>query len=166
MGLFANNHDNERFLHVNYNIPRFKGALTFTLLFRGIPIIYYGDEQGFKGANDPWCREALWPHMNTNSELYLYLKKIITFRRIHAIWKQPFIFIYQDDHLYVFARGDVLCIFSNSDNTSQTKTFEKIPYPEGTKLCNILKDECVTVSQNRITVFVDISETKLFERRS
>ncbi len=32
MGLFANNHDNERFLHVNYNIPRFKGALTFTLL--------------------------------------------------------------------------------------------------------------------------------------
>lgn len=72
MGLFISNHDNERFLHTNYNIDRFKGAIAFTMMFRGIPIFYYGDEQGFKGANDPGCREALWPHMDTNSDLYKF----------------------------------------------------------------------------------------------
>lgn len=167
IGQFVNNHDNERFLHTNYNIPRFKGALTFTLLFRGIPIVYYGDEQGFTGANDPYCREALWPHMDPSSELYLYLKRIILFRKTHTIWKKGFKFIYQDDHLYVFLRGDVVCAFSNADNYEQDKTLENIPYPDGTRMCNYLKSgECVTVSRGKMTIHVGISETKLFERRS
>jgi len=165
IGQFVNNHDNERFLHVNYNLDRFKGALTFSLMFRGIPIVYYGDEQGFKGANDPYCREALWPHMDTKHELYLYLKKIIEFRKRHTIWNNPYKVLYQDDHLYVFVRGDVLCVFSNSDNFEQTKTIERVPYPDGTKLCNYLKDECVIVNKNTFTINVGISETKLYERR-
>jgi len=27
--------------------------MTFTLFFTGIPIVYYGDEQGFNGGGDP-----------------------------------------------------------------------------------------------------------------
>jgi len=42
MGLFVDNHDNPRFLNVNYNIPRFQGALSFTILYKGISIVYYG----------------------------------------------------------------------------------------------------------------------------
>eukprot|EP00831_Metopus_contortus_P056117 TRINITY_DN4775_c0_g1_i3.p1 TRINITY_DN4775_c0_g1~~TRINITY_DN4775_c0_g1_i3.p1 ORF type:complete len:334 (-),score=63.73 TRINITY_DN4775_c0_g1_i3:94-1095(-) len=144
LGLFVNNHDNERFLHINYNIARFKGAIAFTMLYRGIPIFYYGDEQGFKGANDPYCREALWPHMDTNSELYQYVKKLIAFRKKHEVWKQPYIFLYREDHVYAFSRGDIIVILSNADNYTMDKEI-KAPYPDGTRMCNALKnDECYT----------------------
>jgi len=163
---FINNHDNERFLHVNFNLDRFKGAIAFTMLFRGIPIFYYGDEQAFKGANDPWCREALWPHMDTNHEVYQFVKKVITFRKMHTIWNNPFKMLAYDDHFYAFARGEVMAVFSNADNYEQDKTIN-VPYPDGTRLCNYLKEnECVTVSRNSVTVHVGISETKLFERRA
>jgi len=33
--------------------PLFKAAMTFALFAQGIPIIYYGSEQGFNGGNDP-----------------------------------------------------------------------------------------------------------------
>jgi alpha-amylase len=38
----------------------------------GIPIIYYGSEQGFNGGNDPDNREPLWTsNFNNETELYL-----------------------------------------------------------------------------------------------
>jgi len=81
MGNFLDNHDNPRFLYQFPNIAMFHSGLAFTLGMVGIPIIYYGDEQNFNGGPDPKCREALWPHYNTESETYQYLKKIITFRK-------------------------------------------------------------------------------------
>ena len=36
-----------------------QNALTFTLTFRGIPIIHYGTEQEFDGCSDPDNREVL-----------------------------------------------------------------------------------------------------------
>ena len=63
-GTFVDNHDNARFLN-NYNYPNnLKGAIAFIMFFRGIPIVYYGDEQGFSGGSDPGCREVLWTSMN------------------------------------------------------------------------------------------------------
>lgn len=39
LGVFVNNHDNSRFLHNNYNIPKFKNALAFSLM-TGISIVF------------------------------------------------------------------------------------------------------------------------------
>lgn len=33
---------------------------------QGIPIVYYGTEQGYSGGNDPANRESLWPNYNVN----------------------------------------------------------------------------------------------------
>lgn len=52
-GVFVDNHDNARFLHNYGNKNNLKSALCFSLFFRGIPIVYYGDEQGYGGGNDP-----------------------------------------------------------------------------------------------------------------
>ena len=40
---------------------KLNNALVFLLTEEGIPCIYYGDEQGFEGGNDPANREDLWP---------------------------------------------------------------------------------------------------------
>lgn len=51
-------------------LTKYKNFLTLTLTSTGIPIIYYGTEQGFSGNTDPYDREPLWNSMNTQSELY------------------------------------------------------------------------------------------------
>jgi len=73
LGMFIDNHDNARFLSMTPSIPMFKAALTFALFAQGIPIVYYGSEQGFNGGNDPFNREALWPSMNPNNPLYIFI---------------------------------------------------------------------------------------------
>lgn len=46
LGLFLDNHDNDRFLaDYPYNNVGFKNGLVFCLTARGIPFFYYGDEQ-------------------------------------------------------------------------------------------------------------------------
>lgn len=60
LGLFVDNHDNERFLHSHSDQTMFKGALTFALTGKGIPFYYYGSEQAYAGGNDPNNRESLW----------------------------------------------------------------------------------------------------------
>lgn len=71
LGTFIDNHDQVRFLHEQPDYKLYQNAITYVLLSEGIPIIYYGTEQGFNGGNDPYNREPLWPsNFNTNSELY------------------------------------------------------------------------------------------------
>lgn len=62
---------------------RFKNALTFSVTSRGIPFVYYGGEQAFNGGNDPWCREALWGHMDTKSDGYNYVRALVNARKTH-----------------------------------------------------------------------------------
>lgn len=43
----------------------------FQILYLGSPMIYYGDEAGMWGSNDPDCRKPmLWPEMNYEAETY------------------------------------------------------------------------------------------------
>jgi alpha-amylase len=53
LGVFVDNHDNARFLNFQKNIHRFKNALAFSIYSIGIPFVYYGNEQGYAGGNDP-----------------------------------------------------------------------------------------------------------------
>jgi alpha-amylase len=53
--------DNPRFLNVRPDTTAYMNHLLFVYMSIGIPIGYYGSEQGFSGGNDPACREILWP---------------------------------------------------------------------------------------------------------
>ncbi len=56
----------------------------------GVPIVYYGSEQGFSGGNDPNNREPLWPtNFAQSGDLYSFLQTVIGFRKQNAIWEQP-----------------------------------------------------------------------------
>lgn len=53
-----------------------KNAATFTIMADGIPIIYAGQEQHYKGGSDPNNREATWlSGYNTDSPLYKLIGK-------------------------------------------------------------------------------------------
>lgn len=69
LGSFTDNHDNQRFLSYcgkgqTQCLSLYKSWTAFTLTSSGIPIIYYGTEQLFKGGNDPFNREIIWNNLN------------------------------------------------------------------------------------------------------
>lgn len=70
---FLDNHDVARFLS-DGTVDQLKLALSFLLTAEGLPVLYYGTEQGFTGANDPANREPLWPtSYATDGELFQWI---------------------------------------------------------------------------------------------
>ncbi|KAH9837566.1 glycoside hydrolase superfamily [Rhodofomes roseus] len=60
VGTFLENQDNPRFQSITTDQGLVKNAMAWPFIADGIPILYYGQEQGYTGANDPYNREALW----------------------------------------------------------------------------------------------------------
>jgi len=167
LGTFIDNHDQARFLSVQPDAWKYRNALVFTLFSTGIPIIYYGTEQGYKGGNDPQNREPLWTsNYDTNSELYTFLKTSISARKEHAVWNYPLVERWQDDDFYAFTRGHVLVITTNRGYNAgdMTRTINYHPFTVGTKLCNIYwpDDDCVNVTSDGITVTLHHGEPKVY----
>lgn len=73
-------HDTARFLtHCGGEKWRLKLAMAFQMLFEGSPALYYGDEIGMMGQNDPFCRAGMaWDHMD--EELLTAQKQLIGLR--------------------------------------------------------------------------------------
>ncbi|EIN03580.1 alpha-amylase [Punctularia strigosozonata HHB-11173 SS5] len=59
-GAFLDNHDQPRFASTTSDQSLVRNAMVLPYIHDGIPIVYYGQEQGFQGASDPDNREALW----------------------------------------------------------------------------------------------------------
>lgn len=80
-------HDTERFLSVcRGDIRKMKAAVAFQFCFMGMPSIYYGDEIGMTGDNDPGCRKCMeWDEKKQNLELYSFYKKLIDIRKTEKV---------------------------------------------------------------------------------
>lgn len=57
-GSFLENHDNARFQSHTTDSGLVANAVAWPFVNDGIPILYYGQEQGYQGAEDPYNREA------------------------------------------------------------------------------------------------------------
>jgi len=76
-------HDTARFLtECGSDKKKFKLAAAFQMLFCGCPAIYYGDEVGMSGENDPGCRGGMvWEDDKQDKDLLEWYKKIIALRK-------------------------------------------------------------------------------------
>lgn len=117
-------HDTDRFLTLcGENINKFKLAVAFQFFMLGSPAIYYGDEIGMTGGNDPDCRKAMiWDTEKQNKELLSWYKWLIRVRKEHNCIKLGdyrtvlcdeeknlfgFVRIYEGEEIYlVLHRGD------------------------------------------------------------
>ncbi|KAK1760241.1 glycoside hydrolase [Echria macrotheca] len=71
LGSFIENHDMPRFASKNDDLALAKNAMTYVLLNDGIPTVYQGQEQHFKGNGTPFNREPLWQSgYNRSAPLY------------------------------------------------------------------------------------------------
>ncbi|WP_408010652.1 glycoside hydrolase family 13 protein [Pseudalkalibacillus sp. A8] len=79
-------HDTPRILTICENdIRRVKLLFLFQLTFTGSPCIYYGDEIGLTGAQDPGCRKCMeWNDKEQDIALRSFVSCLIELRRTHA----------------------------------------------------------------------------------
>ncbi|MCF6094269.1 glycoside hydrolase family 13 protein [Microaerobacter geothermalis] len=84
-GMFnlIDSHDTERFLTTcDEKEERMRLAVLFQMAYPGMPMIYYGDEIGMKGKNDPDCRRTfIWKEEEQNQEMLNWYKKCIQIRK-------------------------------------------------------------------------------------
>lgn len=81
-------HDTSRFLHdCDGNVERLKLAVGFQMTFVGCPAIFYGDEIGLTGANDPDCRQAMaWDVRKQDADLMAWYRRMISIRKSSPVF--------------------------------------------------------------------------------
>ena len=78
-------HDTPRILtRLGGDAARLRIGLTFLMTIPGAPLVYYGDEVGMLGDNDPDCRRPmLWSPDDWHSQVLDSHRRLITLRREH-----------------------------------------------------------------------------------
>ncbi|KAK2060689.1 alpha amylase [Colletotrichum caudatum] len=81
MGSFVENHDMPRFAVRDDDIALAKNAMAYILLTDGIPTVYQGQEQHFKGNSTPFNREPLWQSKyDTEAPIYTLTSTLLKTR--------------------------------------------------------------------------------------
>jgi cyclomaltodextrinase len=134
-----------------------KLLIALQMTYVGAPMIYYGDEAGMWGANDPDCRKPMvWPEISYenetvrsdgtkyaepqpvrfNGELYSYYKRLIAIRRENpALSRGSFETLFAQGGIYLFARKlagqPTIYVIFNRDEFSNSLPAHVLPVGSG-----------------------------------
>ncbi|RYP56408.1 hypothetical protein DL771_011889 [Monosporascus sp. 5C6A] len=123
LGTFLDNHDNARWLNQKNDVSLLKNALAYVILSRGIPIVYYGTEQGYAGGNDPANREDLWrSNFNTEADLYQAIARLSGARSAAGgLAEDDHKHLYVADSAYAWSRaGGKLIVFTTNSGSGSS----------------------------------------------
>ncbi len=136
---FVDNHDISRLLSVNNNTNRLHEALAFVLTCRGIPSIYYGDEQYLhndtNGGGDPYNRPMM-ASFSTTTTAYTLIGRLAALRQqnpalAYGSSQQRWI----NSDVYIFERtffnDIVLTAINKNDTTGYSITGLNTALPPG-----------------------------------
>ncbi len=102
-------HDTPRFLTLCGKDPgKMRMAVALQMLLPGAPAVYYGDEAGVDGENDPDCRKAYpWESRPWEGKLFSWYRELIRLRRARtALAKGDFWANLCEGRCYGFVRSD------------------------------------------------------------
>ncbi|SET31659.1 alpha-glycosidase [Paenibacillus sp. NFR01] len=104
-------HDTPRLLTVVGGDKRkLKLAVVFLFTFMGTPCIYYGDEVGLTGNEDPDCRKCMeWDESRQDRELYDFYRMMIALRKSNPALREGrfrLLLACEDDPCIVYERAD------------------------------------------------------------
>ncbi|MFD0693073.1 glycoside hydrolase family 13 protein [Paenibacillus sp. GCM10027628] len=147
-------HDTPRLLTTARNEKRVMLAVLFQFIFLGVPCIYYGDEVGMRGGQDPDCRRPMvWDAEEQNHDLLAFYRNLISFRKKHlALQEGSFQFMYAKNRQLVVrrqhARESLYICFNQSEHSASLDfTIHSESSPE---IC--MGDGSYKVSNNEISV--------------
>lgn len=132
--------------------------MAFTYLQPGVPCIYYGDEYGIDGGEDPECRKCMiWDKSKQDLSLYAFFKNLVSLRRKNndilskgsINWNDTLV----DKNLVIFKRSlngrEITGVFNNSNSV------QKVDFEGTVKMDNLVSfaEEKVTISPKGFIIF-------------
>lgn len=112
-------HDTMRILNrCNMNIDLMKLSYLFLFSFTGAPSIYYGDEIGLSGENDPHNRYCMiWDEEKQNKDLFVFFQKLIKLRKTYIGFKNVDIKWHKiDNNILIYQKQNIIFIINNNDS--------------------------------------------------
>jgi len=100
-------HDTARILTVaGGNMDAVLQMYTFLFAYPGCPMIYYGDELGMAGGNDPGCRGTMdWKRSRANHILHKWIRGLTRLRKAHTAFRRGNLrVVVVQDRLFGFMR--------------------------------------------------------------
>jgi len=150
---FLENHDQPRFPALSNDTARLRNAIAFPFIHDGIPIVYYGQEQGYGGGPDPANREALWfSGYVQDKDLVQHIKTLNGARKAAIaaniqFLSTPMSFPFSSETALAVSKPPMLALFTNV-GTGGTASWSvpKSGYSGNTQLIDVLS--CTTVTTN------------------
>ena len=140
---FLGLHDVARFMNESgATVARLKMAFAYLLTVRGTPMIYYGDEIGMPGGNDPddrrdfpggWKEDArnafeASGRTATEQEVFGYVQKLLALRaRVPELRSGRFADLAVTEKTWAFARGSVVVVMNSGEGTAEVE----VPFVDG-----------------------------------
>lgn len=154
-------HDTPRILTTSGGSKeKLKLLFAYQLSFIGTPCIYYGDEIGMDGEQDPGCRKCMiWEEDKQDRELFTYVKKLISLRKKYPVFGNggdiTFIEANDETNHVIFTKQNssqkMIAVLNNSDKElSATLPFSL----EDTKLTDLLTGKEFAAHAEKLTVTV------------
>lgn len=155
-------HDTARFLwRAGGDVWKMKLAIIIQMTYLGSPAIYYGDEVGLTGNNDPDNRRTFtWDSSSWNPDLLkLYQTMIRVRKQVSAFSDGSFKTLLIDDanKLYTYGRWDAVgwsIVVLNNDSVGHAASIPayQLSIPDGTTLTDQLTGTMYTISNGAIQV--------------
>jgi cyclomaltodextrinase / maltogenic alpha-amylase / neopullulanase len=152
-------HDTPRILtECDEDIRKVKLIYAIMLTFIGTPCIYYGDEIGISGDQDPGCRKCMeWDESKQNRDLFDHIKKLIQLRYDHPLLANEgeLTFIPSDYHetCIAYTKSNGSNSFFIIVNTEDKDVNYPLPFNlKGKKIRNVWTNEEFAAESNELTV--------------
>lgn len=180
---FFGNHDVERFVsEPRSSEEKVKLAFSALLTMRGIPEIYYGDEIGMAGGNDPDNRRDFpggFPGDRQNAfeasgrtadqeEIFEHVQRLLRLRREHpALRRGTQTNLWWDDSLFAFSRAigpeRMLVILNNAGHSRTISlTLSDTPLSGCSLLRPLLRGSMLHTKRDRVTVTVPRRDISIY----
>ena len=180
---FLGNHDVSRLASMpGVSVAKLKLAYSMLLTMRGIPELYYGDEIGMTGGEDPDNRHDFpggFPGDAENAftdsgrspeqqDIFSHVQRLLTLRRDHVALRRGSLWnIFSNESAYAFARvasKETLLIILNSSSQEERLpvTFLDTPLAGTNKLIPILGGQEQSVRDDRVQITIPAESLQVF----
>ena len=144
MYLLLDSHDTERFLTLcGGDRRKLKAASALQMMFVGSPAVYYGDEIGLEGENDPDCRRCMiWDQDLQDLDLERWYRDLIRIRhREPAVRTGAFYADVCRNRSYAFSRADGQETILTVIHAAETEQAVEIPVRRATAYRDLMTGE-------------------------
>jgi glycosidase len=137
-----------------------KLKLFYSVLFcyPGAPALYYGDEVGLEGGEDPGCRKAFpWDEAQWDHELRGHIKQLIQIRKRVEELRHGDLFFVPCDPSGVIGMGrrgsesSCVMVFNSTDQSKDVRfPVSSLDWPESQRIGELLTGEKYIVSEGKL----------------